>query len=77
MDPPVSTAEERATQRRHFSLTVYAGVTDGWDMQFSVVPDRGANKGKGGLVNFVADPAIAKQSREFAVAFFAKHLGTK
>jgi uncharacterized protein len=64
--------------RRHFSLTVYAGATHGWDMQFGgVASDRGANKGKGGLVNFVADPAIAKQSREFAVAFFAKHIGTK
>ncbi len=62
--------------RGHFSLTVYPGATHGWDKRSSgIAPDRAANKGKGGYVNFVADPDIAKRSRDFAVAFFTKHLG--
>src|SRR5262245_4571983 len=61
--------------RHHFSLTIYVGATHGWDSRSSgVYPDRAANKGKGGYVNVIADPAIAKQSREFAVLFFAKNL---
>jgi uncharacterized protein len=61
--------------RQHFSLTVYPGATHGWDRRYSgVAPDRAANKGKGGYVNFIATPDIAKRSREFAVAFFTRHL---
>ena len=30
--------------------------------------------GKGGIVQFIADPEVAKASRAFAVAFFVQHL---
>lgn len=61
--------------RRHFSLTMYPGATFGWDSRFGSAPyDAAARKGKGGIAKVVADAAIAKQSREAAVAFFRRHL---
>jgi dienelactone hydrolase len=68
-------AELPAQVRRHFSLTVYPGATFGWDSRFSSATyDIGARKRKGGMVNVIADPIVANQSREFAVAFFRKNL---
>jgi dienelactone hydrolase len=65
-----------ADVQRHFSVIVYPGATFGWDSQFSSASyDAMAQDGKGGIVNIVADPAMAKQSRESAVAYFRRHLG--
>ena len=64
--------------RAHFSLTVYAGATHGWDgVAGGAYYDIGANSGKGGSVDVIADARIARQSREFAVAFFTKALGER
>jgi dienelactone hydrolase len=61
--------------RPHFSLTVYPGATFGWDSRFSSASyDAGAKKRKGGIVNVVANADIARQSREFAVAYFRANL---
>lgn len=69
-------AELPAQARPHFSLTVYPGATFGWDSRFSSASyDAGVKKGKGGFLNVIANPDIANRSREFAVAFFRKHLG--
>ena len=65
-----------ADVQRHFSLIVYPGATFGWDSRFSSASyDASAKDGKGGIVNIVADPAMAKQSRESAVVYFKRHLG--
>ncbi|MFO1315629.1 MAG: hypothetical protein U1F58_08480 [Burkholderiales bacterium] len=37
----------------------------------------GANKGQGGIINVIPNPAIASQSREFAMKYFAKNLDGK
>lgn len=64
-------AELPAQVRPHFSLTVYPGATFAWDSRFSSTTyDIGAKKGKGGIVNVVADVAIANRSRELVVAYF-------
>ena len=64
--------------RPHFSLTVYEGATFAWDSRFgSAVYEASARKGKGGIVNVIADTDIASQSREFAAAYFRKHLGAE
>ena len=64
-----------APARRHFSVTVYPGATFAWDSRFSsAVYEAGANRGKGGTVNVMADARIAEQSRAFAVSYFSKAL---
>ena len=64
--------------RAHFSLTVYPDATHGWDgVAGGAYYDIGANSGKGGQVEVIADERIARQSREFAVAFFRKSLGER
>lgn len=61
---------------RHFSVTVYKGATFAWDNRFSYASyEAGANQGKGGIVNVIADAEIARESRAFAVSYFKKHLG--
>ena len=64
-----------AEARRHYAVTTYAGATFGWDSRFSQATyDATAWEGKGGIVNVIADPAMAKQSQEFAVAYFRRNL---
>ena len=71
-------SELPAEVRPHFGLTVYSGGTHGWDgVAGGAYYDIGANSGKGGPVDVIADPALAKRSRDFAVAFFGEHLGEK
>lgn len=61
--------------RRSFSLTLYPGATFGWDSPFSSATwNAGAHKWKGGIVRIVADPEVAKRSRDFAVAYFRQNL---
>ncbi len=61
--------------RRHFSLTVYPGATFAWDSRYGSAPyEASARKGKGGVVQVIANPDIARQSREFAVMYFSRHL---
>jgi uncharacterized protein len=68
-------AELPAQVRPHFSVTVYAGATFGWDSRFSSASyDIGGKEGKGGIKTIIANPDIANRSREFAVTFFKKHL---
>ena len=63
------------TTRPYFSMTAYADATFAWDSRFSsAVWEAGANKGKGGIVQQTANAEIAGRSREFAVAYFRKHL---
>ena len=65
-----------AEVRPNFSLTVYPGATFAWDSRFSSSSYFvGANEGKGGIVDQIADPDIANRSREFAVMYFRKNLG--
>jgi dienelactone hydrolase len=69
-------AELPADVRTHFSVTIYPGATFARDSRFSrTYRDIGVNKGKGGMANVIANPDIAKLSREFVVTFFRKHLG--
>ena len=69
-------AELPAQVRPHYSVTLYPGATFAWDSLFGSAPyDASARGGKGGIVDIVADPTIAKRSREFAVGYFAKNLG--
>ena len=64
-----------ADVRRHISVTTYAGATFGWDSRFgSASYDASAKDGKGGIVNVIADPALAEQSRESALVYFRQHL---
>jgi dienelactone hydrolase len=61
--------------RPHFSVTVYKGATFAWDSRFSSAPyEAGANKGKGGIVNTIANAEIARASQAFAVSYFKKYL---
>jgi dienelactone hydrolase len=61
--------------RSRFSLTVYAGATFGWDSRFSSATyDAAAKRGKGGIVDVIADPEIANRSRGFAVTYFRNNL---
>ena len=65
-----------AQVRLHFSVTIYPGATFAWDSRFSrTYRDFDVNKGQGGTAHVIADPDIANRSREFAAAFFRKHLG--
>jgi dienelactone hydrolase len=64
-----------ADVRRDVSVTVYAAATFAWDSQFgSATYEASANDGRGGIVNKVADPVVAAQSREATVAYFRQHL---
>jgi len=64
--------------RRHVGLTVYPGATFAWDSRFGSAPyEASARQGKGGIVNVVANPDIARQSREFAAAWFGRRLGAR
>jgi uncharacterized protein len=70
-------AELPAKVRSSFSLTIYPGATHGWNGRASgSYHDTAAGKGQGAYVTVVADPEIAQRSRDFAVAFFTKHLAT-
>lgn len=61
--------------QRHFSLTVYPEATFGWDSRFgSATYDASAKEGKGGIVEVIANAAIATQSQQSAVAFFRQYL---
>jgi dienelactone hydrolase len=65
-----------AEVQRNFSVIVYPGATFGWDSRFSSASyDASAKDGKGGIVNVIADPALAEQSRQAAVVYFRQHLG--
>jgi hypothetical protein len=51
-------------------------ATFAWDSRHGSAPyEASARQGKGGIVNVVADPDIARQSREFAATWFGRHLG--
>lgn len=64
--------------RRHVGLAVYPRATFAWDSRHGSAPcEASARQGKGGIVNVVADPDIARQSREFAVTWFGRHLGAQ
>ena len=64
-----------ADTRPRFAVTTYRGATFAWDHRFGGSSySGGANKGKGGFVNVIADPEIARQSREFAVNYFSDNL---
>lgn len=64
-----------AHARGGFSVTVYKGATFAWDSRFSYASyEAGANKGKGGIVNVIANPEIAHDSQAFAVSYFKKYL---
>ena len=64
-----------ADVRPHFSVSVYEGATFGWDHRFGgATYEAGGNKGKGGIVNVIANPEIANESRAFAVSYFKKYL---
>jgi dienelactone hydrolase len=68
-------AELPAEVRSHFSLTVYPGATHGWDGRAGgAYYDIGANKGKGGMVDVIANPDTANQSLQYAVMYFRKSL---
>jgi dienelactone hydrolase len=63
--------------RSNFGVTVYPGVTHGWE----IPGDRTyyhdiAFKGKGGNVRYRYDSKTAEQSRQFAVDFFRKAFGS-
>ena len=65
-----------ANARRYFSVTVYKGATFAWDSGFGGAPyEAGANKGKGGIVNVIANAEIARDSQAYAVNYFKKYLG--
>lgn len=56
-------------------VTVYPTATFGWDSRFdSATYDVGVARGRGGLNTIVADPEIARQSREAVASFFAVSL---
>lgn len=57
---------------RSFSVTRYPAATFGWDSRFSSATyDAGVNQGRGGINTIVADPEIARRSREHVVDFFS------
>lgn len=63
--------------RSHIALQFYPNATHGWDVRKSepfTISDRYAFGGKGGLVRFNPDPAIAEDSRRRAVEFFVRVL---
>ena len=62
--------------RRNLSLTMYPGATFGWDSRFnSASVDGGVRKGRGGILNIVADRDLAERSRAFAVDYFTRNIG--
>lgn len=66
-----------APVRRHFDLTVFPRATFAWDSRFDHASyDGAAKKGKGGIVDVIANSDVASQSREFAVAYFRRHLAS-
>lgn len=63
--------------RDHVALQFYPDATHGWDARKSepfTISDRYAFGGRGGLVRFNPDPAIAEDSRKRMVAFFTRVL---
>lgn len=69
-------AQLAAQVRPHFSLTVFEGATFAWDSRFSSATySAGARKGRGGIVNVIADPLFSQQSRAFTTTYFRKTLG--
>lgn len=67
-----------ARAKPEFTYVVFPGATFAWDSRFSSATyEAGGQQGKGGIVNVVADPKRAQQSREAAVAFFRKTIGTE
>ena len=64
-----------ARVRPHYAVTTYPEATFAWDSPFgSATWAAGGNRGKGSNVEIRADPQIAKQSSDFAVEFFGRHL---
>lgn len=63
--------------RSNFGVTVYPGVTHGWEIpgERTYYHDV-AFKGKGGNVRYRYDSKAADQSRQFAVEFFRKAFGS-
>jgi dienelactone hydrolase len=58
-----------------FKVTVYPTATFGWDSRFgSATYDAGVAQGRGGINTIVADPEVARQSREAVASFFAATL---
>ena len=64
--------------RAQVGLTVLPDATFAWDSRVgSATWSAGAHDGRGGMVEVVADPAIAQRSRDVAVAYFRKHLAVE
>jgi uncharacterized protein len=64
--------------RAAFGLTSYPQATFAWDSVFGSAPYEAlAHRGRGGIVNVVADPGTASSSRAFAAGFFARHLAKR
>jgi len=64
-----------AASRPSFAMTVYEGATFGWDYPFSGASyEASANRWRGGIVTYTADPKVSQSSREFAVSYFERHL---
>jgi uncharacterized protein len=64
--------------RDYVALTIYPGATHIWDGRAGgSFHDSAAHDGKGGVVNVVVEPELAKKSRAFAVEFFSTHLGVR
>jgi dienelactone hydrolase len=62
----------------HYEMSVYENATFAWDSRFSsAVYEAGANRLRGGIVHVEADADIARQSREFAVTYFSRHLAPR
>lgn len=67
-----------AATRPSFAMTVYEGATFGWDYLYSGVSyEATADRGRGGMVAFTADPEVSRKSREFAVSYFGRHLAAR
>jgi uncharacterized protein len=65
-----------AASKPYFAMTVYEGATFGWDYSFSNASyEATAERGRGTVVTATAEPEVSRRSREFAVSYFARHLG--
>jgi dienelactone hydrolase len=61
--------------RRHVSHTLLPDATFAWDSRLGSAPyEASAHQGRGGIVTVVANEQLARQSRDFAVAYFLRHL---
>ena len=68
----------RPQVRAHVALTVLPGATFAWDsVAGSATWSSGAHDGRGGMVEVVADRAMARASRDIVVAYFRKHLAVE